>query len=70
VEGKIARDLPAKVLRENEEIYRSKVQSLRRFKETVSEVEAGFECGIIMVGFDDYREGDVIEIFRMETQNP
>ena len=70
VEGKIFRDLPAKVLRENEEIYRSKVQSLRRFKESVSEVGTGFECGIIMAGFDDYREGDVIEIFRLETQNP
>ena len=70
VEGKVVRDSPAKVLRENEEIYRSKVQSLRRFKETVSEVGAGFECGIIMAGFDDYREGDVIEIFRLETQNP
>ncbi len=70
VEGKVVRDSPAKVFRENEEIYRSKVQSLRRFKESVSEVEAGFECGIIMAGFDDYREGDVIEIFRLETQNP
>lgn len=68
MEGKIVRDLFAKVLRENEEIYRGKVQSLRHFKESVKEVEAGSECGIVIAGFDGCSEGDVIEVFRRETQ--
>jgi translation initiation factor IF-2 len=69
MEGKIARDFFAKVLRENQEIYRGKVQSLRHFKESVREVEAGFECGIVIAGFDDYREGDIIETFRREQKS-
>ncbi len=68
-EGKVTRDAPAKVLREDKEIYRGKIQSLRRFKESASEVEAGFECGIVIAGFDDYKEADVIEVFRQETRS-
>ena len=67
-EGKIVRDCAAKILREDKEIHRSKVQSLRRFKESVKEVETGFECGIMIAGFDQCKEGDIIEIFTREIK--
>lgn len=68
LEGKVSRDSPAKVLRESEEIYRGKIQSLRRFKESVKEIEAGYECGIVITGFSDYKTGDIIEAFRTEKK--
>jgi translation initiation factor IF-2 len=68
IEGKILRDYQAKLLRENKEIHRGKISSVRRFKENVNEVEAGFECGISLAGFDDIQEGDIIEVFKMEEK--
>ena len=68
IEGRILRDYQAKLLRENEEIHRGKISSVRRFKENVNEVEAGFECGISLAGFDDIQEGDIIEVFKMEEK--
>jgi translation initiation factor IF-2 len=68
IEGKIVRDSPAKIIRENNEIYRSKISSIRRFKENVNEVETGFECGISITGFEDLQEGDIVETFKMEEK--
>ena len=68
IEGKILRNYQAKLLRENKEIHRSKISSIRRFKENVNEVETGFECGISLAGFDDLQEGDIIEVFKMEEK--
>lgn len=68
IEGKIVRDSPAKIIRENDEIYRSKISSIRRFKENVNEVETGFECGISVTGFEDFQEGDIVETFKMEEK--
>jgi translation initiation factor IF-2 len=47
-------------------IYEGKIGSLRRFKDDVSEVKAGFECGIGFEKFNDIKVGDVIEVFVME----
>jgi len=67
--GKIGRNDLAKLYREDRLIYEGKIASLRRFKEDVKEVVAGFECGIGLEGFDDVKVGDVIETYkRVETR--
>jgi translation initiation factor IF-2 len=67
-EGKITRsgDTHARLLRDNVVVYEGKIGSLRRFKDDVSEVKAGFECGIGFERFNDIKVGDVIEVFVME----
>ncbi len=67
-EGRIIRsgDAQARLLRDNVVIHQGKIGSLRRFKDDVSEVRSGFECGIAFDGFDDIRVGDVIECFTLE----
>ena len=67
-EGRITRagESKARLLRDNVVIYEGKIGSLRRFKDDVSEVKNGFECGIGFDKFNDLRVGDVIEVFAME----
>ncbi|MDP1568907.1 MAG: translation initiation factor IF-2, partial [Vicinamibacterales bacterium] len=67
-EGRIVRsgDAQARLLRDNVVIWEGKLASLRRFKDDVSEVKTGFECGIGLQGYNDVKVGDVIEIFKME----
>jgi translation initiation factor IF-2 len=64
-EGRITRagDTQARLLRDNVVVYEGKIGSLRRFKDDVSEVKAGFECGIGFERFNDIKIGDVIEVF-------
>ncbi|OLC46445.1 MAG: translation initiation factor IF-2 [Acidobacteria bacterium 13_1_40CM_65_14] len=64
-EGRITRagDTQARLLRDNVVVYEGKIGSLRRFKDDVSEVKAGFECGIGFERFHDMKVGDVIEVF-------
>jgi len=47
-------------------IFEGKVESLRRFKENVKEVASGFECGVVIAGFNDAQEGDVLEFIGEE----
>jgi translation initiation factor IF-2 len=67
-EGVIRRsgDAQARLLRDNVEIWQGKLASLKRFKDDVSEVKTGFECGIGLQNFNDVKVGDVIEVFHME----
>jgi translation initiation factor IF-2 len=67
-EGRITRsgETQARLLRDNVLVYEGKIGSLRRFKDDVSEVKAGFECGIGFEKFNDIKVGDVIEVFVME----
>jgi len=67
-EGRITRagDTQARLLRDNVVVYEGKIGSLRRFKDDVSEVKAGFECGIGFDKYNDLKIGDVIEVFTME----
>jgi len=67
-EGRIARsgETQARLLRDNVVIHEGKIGSLRRFKDDVSEVKAGFECGIGFEKFNDIKVGDVIEAFVVE----
>jgi translation initiation factor IF-2 len=65
-DGVITRAAQVRVMREGEEVWRGKIGSLKRFKDDVSEVRQGVECGIDLAGFKDIREGDVIESFTTE----
>jgi len=67
-EGRITRagDSQARLLRDNVVVYEGRIGSLRRFKDDVSEVKAGFECGIGFEKYNDIKIGDVIEVFVME----
>ncbi len=62
-EGIIKRNAPIRVLRDNVVIFEGELESLRRFKDDVSEVRQGFECGIGVKNYNDVREGDQIEVF-------
>jgi len=63
-EGKVARDASVRLVREGTVVWTGRVGSLRRFKENVQEVEEGQECGIVLEGFADVKEGDVLEMFK------
>lgn len=64
-DGKIMRNNKVRLLRDGIQIFEGGISSLKRFKEDVREVEAGFECGIGLDGFNDIKVGDVIEAFRI-----
>ena len=67
-DGRITRggDTQVRLLRDNVVVFEGRIASLRRFKDDVSEVKAGFECGIGLEKFNDLKDGDVIEVFTME----
>ena len=65
-EGIIPRTANVRLLRDNRVILEGKISSLRHFKNDVSEVRAGFECGIGIERFQDIKVGDVIEAFKVE----
>jgi translation initiation factor IF-2 len=67
-DGRITRggDSQVRLLRDNVVVHEGKIASLRRFKDDVSEVKAGFECGIGLANYNDVKVGDVIEVFSME----
>lgn len=64
-EGNIKRHNPIRVLRDNVVIYEGELESLRRFKDDVSEVRNGMECGIGVKNYNDVRVGDMIEVFEV-----
>ncbi|WP_454256110.1 translation initiation factor IF-2 [Pseudomonas sp. Marseille-Q8238] len=63
VEGNVFRNRPIRVLREDVVIFEGELESLRRFKDDVSEVRAGMECGIGVKSYNDVKVGDKIEVF-------
>jgi translation initiation factor IF-2 len=65
-EGVIDRNTPIRVLRDHVVVYEGKIASLKRFKEDVKEVRAGYECGIAIENFNDVKVGDVLESYRIE----
>ena len=66
MDGAIASKSEVRLLRDNVVVYTGKIGSLRRFKDDVSEVKSGMECGITLENFADVKQGDVIEAFRTE----
>jgi translation initiation factor IF-2 len=69
-DGVIPRTATVRLLRDNRVIYEGKIGSLRHFKNDVSEVRQGFECGIGIERFQDVKIGDVIEAFKVEKMEP
>ena len=65
-DGKVTRDSKVRVLRDNVVIYTGELGSLQRFKDSVKEVAANFECGMSVAKYNDLKEGDVFECFVME----
>jgi translation initiation factor IF-2 len=65
-EGSISRSSQLRLLRDNRVIYEGKVGSLRRFKDDVSEVKQGFECGIGLDRYQDVKVGDILEAYQVE----
>jgi translation initiation factor IF-2 len=70
VEGVIPRSASVRLLRDNRVIYEGKIASLRRFKDDVSEVRTGFDCGIGLDRFQDFKPGDFIEAYTREEVAP
>ena len=62
-EGKVARNDKARVIRDGIVIHTGDIQALKRFKDDVKEVQAGMECGMSLVSYNDIKEGDIIETF-------
>jgi translation initiation factor IF-2 len=62
-EGTVRRNAQVRVVREGTVIYETTIASLKRFKDDVREVQAGFECGILLENFNDLKEGDVLEFY-------
>ncbi len=62
-EGRVRRDANVRLVREGTVIWDGKLGSLRRFKDNVQEVEEGQECGVVLEGYADVKEGDVLEFF-------
>ncbi len=67
-EGKVIRSALAKIRRNGNELFSGKLASLKRFKDDVKEVQAGYECGLALEGFNDIKEVDVIEYFVEEQE--
>jgi translation initiation factor IF-2 len=65
-DGVIRRDAEVKVMRGEEQLFKGKIGSLKRFKDDAREVASGMECGIGLSGFNDFKEGDLIEAFSTE----
>ena len=66
LEGKITNQSKIRIVRDNIEVFDGELDGLRRFKDDVKEVAAGYECGITIKDYKDFREGDIIEAYIME----
>ncbi|MBQ9941556.1 MAG: translation initiation factor IF-2, partial [Christensenellaceae bacterium] len=64
-DGKMVRNAGVRLLRDSVIVYEGKLSSLKRFKDDAKEVNTGYECGLTLDGFNDLKEGDVIEAFEM-----
>jgi len=67
-EGTIKRNGVARLMRGGEMLHEGRIDTLKRFKDDVKEVRAGYECGVNISDYDDYQEGDTIECFEVEEQ--
>ena len=65
LDGTIQRNCKVRISREGEQIFEGELASLKRFKDDVKEVKTGFECGLVMDGFNDIKQGDIIEAYIM-----
>ena len=66
ISGVVSRQCLVRVFRDNIEIYEGKLASLKRFKDDVKEVKEGYECGLCVENYNDVKENDVLEFYRMK----
>ena len=66
LDGRVERNAKARVIRDGVIVYDGKIGSLRRFKDDVKEVKAGFECGIGIENFNDIKMNDIIEVYEIQ----
>jgi translation initiation factor IF-2 len=66
--GKVTRNCRVRVMRGEQNVYEGNLDSLKRMKDDSKEVAAGFECGIAVSGFNDWKEGDIINAFKLISQ--
>ena len=66
LEGKVCNNSKIRIIRDNIVLYEGQIESLRRFKDDVKEVAQGYECGITIDNYRDFREGDILEVYTME----
>jgi len=67
--GKIVRNARVRLIRNDVEIYEGRLSSLKRFKEDVREVAAGYECGLTIENYNDIKVGDIIEAFEIVQES-
>ena len=65
LDGVFQRGCKVRISREGKQIYEGELASLKRFKDDVKEVKAGFECGLVFDGFDQMKELDIVEAYTM-----
>ena len=65
LDGVFERGCKVRVMREGEKIFEGDLASLKRFKDDVKEVKTGYECGLVLDGFNDIQELDIIEAYKM-----
>ncbi|MBQ4282616.1 MAG: translation initiation factor IF-2, partial [Lachnospira sp.] len=65
VDGKITKNSTARIFRDGEKIFEGPIATLKRFKDDVKEVKAGYECGLVFEKFGDIQEGDTVEAYEM-----
>ncbi|HTS82194.1 MAG TPA: translation initiation factor IF-2 [Myxococcaceae bacterium] len=70
LDGLMRRGAQVRILRDSKQVGAGKVTSLKRFKDDVREVEKGFECGVGIEGYTDFKNGDLIEAFEIEETRP
>ena len=66
LEGKITNNSKVRIIRDHIVVFDGELDSLRRFKDDVKEVAAGYECGLTLKDYRDFREGDILEVYEME----
>ena len=69
-EGTLYRSGNARLMRKGTQVFEGPIETLRRFKDDVKEVRAGYECGINIKGCNDYQEGDILECYQIEKKKP
>ncbi|MDA3130573.1 translation initiation factor IF-2 [Aliibacillus thermotolerans] len=68
LEGKITRDASVRLIRDGVVVHEGEIKALKRFKDDVREVQAGYECGVTLENYNDIKEGDIIEAYVMEER--
>ena len=70
LEGKITNSSKIRIIRDGIVVHEGAIESLRRFKDDVKEVNSGYECGITLENFRDIKDNDILEAYTMEQIKP